>query len=423
MLRRVFLVLLASSMFFTTDVFRLTPGKDIGWPHLFSVIQWEIVNLPKKWIHLFGDTFPTREISRTDRLELLNDYLVLAHLIKKERDRLGGLRSSDTTPNNITATTREKAIASPEYLAELIGEAERLQSKAEAALESELTAVLSELGFSSRLKILFPPVDIRFEEPPTILVVSPRDRIVLQEVVLMEPDMKAIDRDFLENEMLEQYNLSAFVDDIGGIATYPAMVPGTETTRSITQTAAHEWLHHYLFFKPLGKNYYDSDIMPTLNETVADIAGREIGDIVFARMGGDLSIANSRYVAAEDRDPRFTQEMRKTRRKVDDLLANGMIEEAEQYMKERLWFFRLRGYSLRKLNQAFLAFRSRYAQSSVSVSPIGAQVEAIRASLPDIGIFIETVSQIGNQQDFLGLLEQLDIRVESGETEPTKSPS
>ncbi|SVD60723.1 uncharacterized protein METZ01_LOCUS413577, partial [marine metagenome] len=88
LLRRVFLVLLASLTFFTTDVFRLTPGRDIAWPHLFSVIQWEIVNLPRKWVHLFRDTFPAGENSRTDRLELLDDYLMLTRLIKKERDRL-----------------------------------------------------------------------------------------------------------------------------------------------------------------------------------------------------------------------------------------------------------------------------------------------------------------------------------------------
>jgi hypothetical protein len=333
---------------------------------------------------------------------------MLTRLIKKERDRLEGL--SGTSSRNLGVTPREGAIGSPGYLEELTGEAGQLQSRAEETLETELASVLNELGFNSHLNILFPPVDIRFEQPPTILIVSPRDRVVLQEVVLMDPDLKAIDRDRLENEMLEQYDLSAFVDDIGGVATYPAMIPGTKTLRFITQTAAHEWLHHYLFFKPLGKNYYDSDVMPTLNETVADLAGREIGDIVFARMGGDLAIAGSRYVAAEDRDPRFTKEMRKTRRKVDELLADGLVGEAEHYMKERLWFFRLRGYRLRKLNQAFLAFRSRYAQSSASVSPIGGQVKALRASLPDIRIFIETVSQVGNHQEFLQLLDQFDIR-------------
>lgn len=409
-------------MLFSADTFRLTPAKDVGWPHLFSLVQWELVNVPRKWLHRLWDTFPARADSRAERLELLDDYLMLARLAKKEKNRLEGLVARGASITSLTGATREKALASQDYLDELTAEAGQLRARAEEVLEAELSSVLRELGFSSGLGILFPPVDVRFEQPPTVLIVSPRDRIELQEAVLMDPDLHGLERDRLEKEMLELYGLSALVDNLGGIATYPAVVPDTDTTRSLVQTAAHEWLHQYLFFKPLGRNYYSSEIMSTLNETVADLAGREIGDNVFAGMGGDLTISASRYRAGEDRDPRFTEEMRKTRRRVDELLAEGMIEEAEQYMKERLWFFRLRGYRLRKLNQAFFAFRTRYAQSSVSVSPIGAQVKALRTALPTVGVFIETVAQVGSHERFLALLDRLDVRIESDET-ATTTPS
>ena len=121
--------------------------------------------------------------------------------------------------------------------------------------------------------------------------------------------------------------------------------------------------------------------MFTLNETAADIAGRELGDTVFARMGGDLSISPGRYGAAEDRDPNFTREMRKTRREAESLLAEGKVDQAEELMKQSWWFLALRGYGLRKLNQAYFAFRGSYAESPASLSPIGDELRGA-SSLP-----------------------------------------
>ena len=41
-------------------------------------------------------------------------------------------------------------------------------------------------------------------------------------------------------------------------------------------TAAHEWVHHYLAFYPLGASYFRSQDLRTLNETVADVVGDEV---------------------------------------------------------------------------------------------------------------------------------------------------
>ena len=111
--------------------------------------------------------------------------------------------------------------------------------------------------------------------------------------------------------------------------------------RTVLQTAAHEWLHAYFFLRPFGQRYRTSQEMFTLNETASDLAGRELGDMAFARMGGDLSISSRRYMSPEERDPTFTREMRETRVKVEELLSLGKVEEAEQYMKERWWRLRL----------------------------------------------------------------------------------
>jgi len=57
--------------------------------------------------------------------------------------------------------------------------------------------------------------------------------------------------------------------------------------------------------------------------------------------------------------------MRETRIRVDKLLAQGRIEEAEAYMEERRQEFVAHGYYIRKLNQAYFAFHGAYADTSL----------------------------------------------------------
>ena len=268
------------------------------------------------------------------------------------------------------------------------------------------------MGFQSRFGLIWPPVDIKFEKPPTLLVLSARDRISLTGSVLLDPELKGVERDRIEREILEQHDLSALVDDLAGLATYPNIVSDLYTTRTIMRTAVHEWFHAYFFFKPLGKNLRKNETMFTLNETVTDILGRELGDIVFERMGGDLTISASRYAPAEDINPNFTRVMRETRQRVEELLAEGKIEEAEKYMREQQWFLRLRGYNLRKLNQAYFAFRGRYAESPASTSPLGKQLNELRSLLPSAAAFIREISQVASHAEFLELLER--ARAEAG---------
>ena len=149
--------------------------------------------------------------------------------------------------------------------------------------------------------------------------------------------------------------------------------------------------------------------MVTINETAADLAGRELGDAAFARMGGDLTVSSSRYLAAEERDPRFTREMRETRLRVEELLAEGKVEEAEQYMKERWWFLTLRGYHLRKLNQAYFAFHGSYAEGPGSISPIGGQLAELRGKLPSAGAFVKALAGVSSHEEFLALLQEHGI--------------
>ena len=93
--------------------------------------------------------------------------------------------------------------------------------------------------------------------------------------------------------------------------------------------------------------------------------------------------------------------------RVEELLDEGRVDEAEEYMKERWWRLRLGGYGVRKLNQAFFAFHGVYASSAASISPIGGQLEEMRSLVPSMGSFIKTLSRVSTYAEFLELLEGL----------------
>lgn len=399
-------IVLVALLFLRTDTFPLTAAKLVGSEYIFSLEQWEIAHFPRKWLHRLWELVPGNKPSREERLAILQEYLDISLKAQKEKNRLEGLLARRGATLSAGAAQEDPAHAR-EYLNELLAERKKLRAAAEEAIEAELSAVLAEQGFESRIGLIFPPVDLWFDPRPTIFVVSPRDRIQLWDALLLDPEIKGTERDRMEQRMLDRYNLSALVDNLAGISTYPAIVPDTFPLRFILQTAAHEWLHQYFFFRPLGLNLRTSADMYTLNETAADMAGRELGDMVFARMGGDLSVSARDYLSDEERDPNFTREMRATRLHTEELLAQGKVEEAEEYLKQRWWFFYLRGYGLRKLNQAYFAFRGNYGESSASVSPISSQLKEFRAFYPSVGEFVKAISRISSYQQFLDTLERL----------------
>jgi hypothetical protein len=84
-------------------------------------------------------------------------------------------------------------------------------------------------------------------------------------------------------------DVSSLVIEIGGLAAlYPTFVVKNADLRWTIDTAAHEWVHQYLAFKPLGFRYIldllgisRNTEIATINETVADIIGKELGALVY----------------------------------------------------------------------------------------------------------------------------------------------
>ena len=391
------LLVVAAFVMTGTDSARWTAAATVGGPYSFSIFWWEVANVPDKWTNLLREMFLDGRPTREQRLADLEEYLEAARLARKEERRLDG-RLVRTVSHAGSVEELEQA---REYLRELMEIKRGLRPSAEEAVETELDRVFKDEGLAWRDRITFPPVDFRFEQPPTLLVTSRRDRLQVLEAVLLEPDLDLLVRDELEKRLFDWYGVSALVDNLAGLATYPLLVSDLYPLRDLLRVAAHEWLHGYFLFRPLGRNIYSTEAMFSLNETIADVAGRELGDAAFARMGGDLSENASRYLAPDQRDPVFTREMRETREGVEELLAEGRVEEAEEYMKRRWWDFRLGGYGLRKLNQAFFAFRGRYAEGPASTSPIGREVNEMRGYHETVGSFIKTVEKVSTYDEFL----------------------
>ena len=106
----------------------------------------------------------------------------------------------------------------------------------------------------------------------------------------------------------------------------------------------------------------------------------------------------------------FRPEMRRTRLRVDELLADGRIEEAEAYMEQRRILFVENGFFIRKLNQAFFAFNGTYAESSASISPIGDELREYNTLVPDLGDFVSGIAGVSDYGQFIRELEQVKAR-------------
>jgi hypothetical protein len=100
--------------------------------------------------------------------------------------------------------------------------------------------------------------------------------------------------------------------------------------------------------------------------------------------------------------------MRTIRLAVDEYLAAGEIELAEEFMNEKQQYLLSEGYYIRKLNQAYFAFHGAYGAEPTSVSPIGAEMRALRAESDSLKDFLNTVAAMTSQQQLEGMVSGLE---------------
>ena len=385
------------------------PRDDIGiviHGHDHDLIGWEVRNFFDKWLSrgasIFSDD-PTEE-------ETIADVQEYARLT-------GEIGRIDGAINR--AVTLGKPVSSLEgEWADMVRQRDRLEARVEELIEAQISGILAEEGLAWRVGFLdadgylFPPVDFKYEDSPPVLVISPRERIELESTRLLTPGLGVGERQDIEEEVeVLDGDYSALVVDTGGVATFPAVVGASANLQYTLRTVAHEWVHHYLIFYPLGRNYWDSGEMVTINETVADIAGDEIGDAVYERYYAQKSLPPRTPRPGSTPSPTpeplafsFNREMWETRLEADRLLAEGQVGAAEAYMEERRLLFAGNGYFLRKLNQAYFAFHGSYADRPTAVSPIGGQVRQVREQSASLREFLETMARVSSHEDLLRLV-------------------
>jgi hypothetical protein len=368
----------------------------------FDFAGWEVEALLGKLAHAL--VAPQRYMDEPARHDFFLDYLGLVADIQRLDWEIQRAYTDPAVADAEAATVDWRAA-----LAALRAAEEARQPLAEAILEEQTASILMDEGFGV-LGREFPPVGAHFTPLPLLLVVSPRDRIERIFSLNLRHGLDVARREAIEEQVAASNDVSSLVTGIGGLAAYPAMLLESSSLNWVADVSAHEWTHHYLTLRPLGWNYEASPEARTINETVAAIVGREAGRRMVARYYPELLPPEPEPAPEEpEEEPPafdFRVEMRETRIRVDELLAQERIEEAETYMEERRQEFVAQGHFIRKLNQAYFAFYGAYADEpgAAGEDPIGPAVQELRARSPDLRTFVARVARVTTLAELEALL-------------------
>ena len=340
----------------------------------YGLIEWEIENVFDKWINKLSGFF--YEKPNISEINIIENYFY---------------SKSD--------------IDSVEF--------SKNQNQIEEFIESTLSSVISDQNINLIGGMQFPPVDIRLIELPKLLVISPRNKILHIDDVLINPDINLNDILYIEESIYNQHNLSSIVLNIGGIATYPSSIPKNKNIKDVFIISSHEWIHHYLFFTNLGQNMFKSTEMRILNETLASRVSEElfIHIVKYLNQEYGLNLKDDFDNIKTDNVNKFDfrDEMIKTRIKTEFLLKENKIIEAENYMELQRLIFVDNGYNIRKLNQAYFAFYSSYADSAASNTSIGNELDEFRNYFTSLENFILEIKNISNYEEFQNKLYKLRL--------------
>lgn len=376
----------------------------------FDFVEWEFNALFNKLVS--ASLKLERFLDIEQQVEVTNSWLkAVEEVISLERDLIGA--------QNDRSQQREALIAAARLELDLKrAEQNRLARLAEAVLQNQTEITLTKTGFGVGGQIL-PPVLYQVTELPLNLIVSPRTEVRNILSISLEAGLDAVEKDRIESGIQHDYDLSALIEPVGGIGAYPTMVMRTTSLNWLTETIAHEWIHNYLTFFPLGMRYASSDQMRTINETTASLGGKEIGlALIIAfypertpRFYQPLPVYSTvlRDGVSELNPFNYRAEMHQTRVRVDALLAAGQTNQAEEYMEVRRQFFWEHGYQLRKINQAYFAFYGSYNDTpgggASGADPVGPAVQALRARYDSLSAFLRVIRGVHNFDHLLGFLE------------------
>ncbi len=368
-------------------------------PFRFSLFNWEVRALSGEINKASNDN----DSLKADGPRIVVEYFDIMARINTEQQAIEAITTS-VMSDDLTA-----------HFSALLSLEERrdgIVKQAESALEYQLRSTLNYLDIFNQLdslfnlKSTFPPIMLRLQEPPKLLVVSSRGIIERLTTITLNNDMSIDDISKLENAVSE-LDVSSLVVDLGGIATYPSFVANRYGLQFALSTAVEEWFHQYLFFRPLGFRYgleemgfNEPEYIVIMNETLAGIVSGEVSDIIYNKYYATYyPPASSSTVTTTTPAFDFTGFMHNTRFTVDALLAQGQINQAEAYMEQQRLVLASHGYLIRKLNQAFFAFYGSYAYQPGFENPIADNFKALRSKSGTLAAFVEQASKFVNPDE------------------------
>lgn len=346
------------------------------------------------------------------------NYLSVSEQRKAVFDYIDLVRQMDQLQAQISQIYADPTVKHPELTAKnLLSQQSKLESQreilgpiAESVIQRQVGEAIKQLGLSFIGQPL-PPVLYRVTPLPLDLVVSPRNAIQQDAAISLDPTLSLSAITSLENNVEKNLGVSALVVPVGGIGNYPTMVESSSDLEWNIEVVSHEWTHNYLEFHPLGLSYDNSPELRTMNETTANISGKEIALAVLKKFYPEL-VPPPQPAPANNSQPSqpapatppafsFQSEMHKTRVQTDLLLSQGKIAEAETYMETERQILWSHGYQIRRLNQAYFAFYGAYADvpgGAQGTDPVGPAVNLLREQSSSLADFIHRVAAMSTFQ-------------------------
>jgi hypothetical protein len=237
-----------------------------GWQ--WDPITWELDAISQKIVTQF--VAPVQALTARQQVQVVKDYMQRAQTIAELEDRINAVYADPVADD---AKLLSQLVSTLDFART---QQHLVRRSAEQVIEQQIGQELADAGLRVG-PFTFPPVLFTFSEAPRKLVVSPRPRIDTTYYAMLAPDLPAANREEIEQTVLTDHDLSAYVANIGGLGVYPTLVIDSAPLPWVLSTVAHEWTHNYLTLFPLGVNYGASAEINILNETIADIVGDEIG--------------------------------------------------------------------------------------------------------------------------------------------------
>ncbi len=373
----------------------------------FDYLEWELGAFFRKAVQ--AATRAEKLLTFEQQTRVVNNYF----LTVGEQNQLEiELRNASASPK---AEDNLKVPGLKQALDEKNRELKVLTEITEPILQNQTELTLAKLGFGLGGQVL-PPVLYHVSETSMNLIVSPRTEISTIFEINLQPGMDVLEREKIESGIFRDFSLAALVEPIGGLGAYPSMVMQSSDIVWLLDTVAHEWTHNWLTFHSLGMRYFNSDDLRTINETTASISGKEISRETLKTWypqhlpaaESEQSSNSKKPIIPENESFSFRKEMHTTRVRVDALLAEGKVEEAEAYMESRRVFLWERGYHLRKINQAYFAFYGSYNDvpggGAAGDDPVGPVVQRYRKQFADLHRFMVNIASVKSFSELQGRL-------------------